>query len=101
VKKEMLSKMKMPEKGKKDPMLDLDAALKDIGSEKGDSEMNGMEESEEGSEYGYAPEMEVGVAGGEGMEGESEMPDFSQFTDEELQAELDKRKKAGSKKPMV
>ena len=100
MKKEMLSKMKMPEKGKKDPMLDLDAALKDIGSEKGDSEMNGMEESEEGSEYGSAPEMEVNI-GGEGMEGESEMPDFSQFTDEELQAELDKRKKAGSKKAMA
>jgi len=91
VKKEMLSKMKMPEKGQKDPMLDLDAALKDIGSEKGDSEMNGMEESADGSEYGEAPEMEVNI-GGEGEEGG--MPDLTAFTDEELQMELDKRKKA-------
>lgn len=100
MKKEMLSKMKMPEKGKKDPMLDLDAALKDIGSEKGDSEMNSMEE-EGSSEYGSeGPEMEVNIGGEE--EGGSEAPDFSQFTDEELQAELDKRKKAGpAKKPMV
>jgi len=88
----------MPEKGQKDPMLDLDAALKDIGSEKGDSEMNGMEESADGSEYGEAPEMEVGVAGGEGMEGEEGgLPDLTSFTDEELQMELDKRKKAPKK----
>lgn len=96
MKKEMLSKMKMPEKGQKDPMLDLDAALKDIGSEKGDSEMNGMEE-EGSSEYPEGPEMEVNI--GEGAEGD--LPDFSQFTDEELQAELDKRKKSGSKKAMA
>lgn len=93
MKKEMLSKMKMPEKGQKDPMLDLDAALKDIGSEKGDSEMNGIEESADGSEYDSAPEMEVNIGGEEGMEA----PDFSQFSDEELQAELDKRKKAPKK----
>lgn len=97
MKKEMLSKMKMPEKGKKDPMLDLDAALKDMEGEAGDSEMNSIEESEAGSEYGDAPEMEVNI-GGEGVEGEEGgMPDLTAFTDEELQMELDKRKKAPKK----
>jgi hypothetical protein len=60
-------------------MLDLEATLAEIGSEKPDSEMNEMEDMES-SEYeeSEVPEMEEGK-------------DLSMFSDEELQEELDKR----------
>jgi hypothetical protein len=88
MKKELLKKMsgKMPEGQKKDPMLDLEAVLSDIESEKPDSEMNEMAEADS-PEYGE-----------EGMEMEGSGVDLASVSEEELQAELDKRRMAGSKK---
>jgi hypothetical protein len=92
MKKEMLGKMKMPPK-KKDPMLDLEATLAEIGQEKPDEEMDSME-AEDSSDYASGPEMEVNIGG----EGESEGgQDLTMFTDEELQKELDKRMQTASK----
>jgi hypothetical protein len=93
MKKEMLGKMKMPAK-KKDPMLDLEATLAEIGQEKPDSEMDSMEE-EDSSEYESGPEMEVNIGGESEMEGGQ---DLTMFTDEELQQELDKRMSLSSSK---
>ena len=92
MKKEMLGKMKMPAK-KKDPMLDLEATLAEIGQEKPDSEMDSMEE-EDSSEYESGPE----IGGEKEMEGEGGQ-DLAMFTDEELQEELDKRLSLSSSKP--
>lgn len=94
MKKEMLGKMKMPAK-KKDPMLDLEATLAEIGQEKPDAEMDSMEE-DDSSEYESGPEMEVNIGGESEMEGGQ---DLTMFTDEELQKELDKRLQMSSSKP--
>jgi hypothetical protein len=96
MKKEMLGKMKMPAK-KKDPMLDLEATLAEIGQEKPDAEMDGMEDMED-SEYSEGPEMEVNI-GGEGEGEEEGGQELAMFTDEELQKELDKRLQMSSSKP--
>jgi hypothetical protein len=82
--KDKLKDLKMPSK-KKDPMLDLEATLAEIGSEKPDSEMNEMEDMESPE---YEKEVSIEMEGGE-EEGEGK--DLSMFTDEELQKELDKR----------
>jgi hypothetical protein len=90
MKKEMLKGLKMPAK-KKDPMLDLEATLAEIGQEKPDSEMNEMEDMED-SEYGKKPGMEIEIGEEEGGEEEGMgAADLSMFSDEELQKELDKR----------
>ena len=95
MKKEMLGKMKMPPK-KKDPMLDLEATLAEIGQEKPDAEMDGMEDMEDSEYASEGPEME-GSVGGEKEEGMGQ--DLAMFTDEELQEELDKRLSLSSSKP--
>jgi hypothetical protein len=79
-----LSKMPMPSKKEKDPMLDLEAALSEIESEKPDSQMNEHEDMES-PDYEEKEESEMG---------EQEAPsDLSSYSDEELLKELAARKK--------
>ena len=80
MKKADLSKLPVPGKKAKDPMLDLDAALKDIESEKPDSDMNEHEDMES-SDYEQTEEAAAGM-------------DLSSVSDQGLLKELKKRKLA-------
>lgn len=86
MKKMDLSKLPVPGKKAKDPMMDLDAAIQEMSSEKGDIDMNAHEDMESPD---YETKEEDAMAAAE------KPADLSSISDEDLIKELKKRKLSG------